>query len=73
MRSNREVAMKEILRYRALGSLCRQQAAYNPGERWSLIAQAIHWEHLAEVEMSMHFEECNTAQSNAPELPSLVA
>ena len=65
--------MKEILRYRAMGSLCRQQAAYNPGERWSLLAQAMHWEHLAEVEMSSHFEECNASQANAAEPSRLVA
>ena len=51
--------MKNVLRYRALGSLCRQHAAYNPDESWKLLAQAEHWEHLAQVEMSAHFNECN--------------
>jgi hypothetical protein len=53
--------MKDIVRYRALGSLCRQHAAYNPNESWKLLAQAEHWEHLAQVEMAFHFEECNGA------------
>jgi hypothetical protein len=54
-----EAAMKTGSRYRALGSLCRQQAAYNPANSWKLLARAEHWEHLAQLEMSFHFEECN--------------
>jgi hypothetical protein len=61
----REVAMKNVVRYRAMGSLCRQHAAYNPNESWKLLAQAEHWEHLAELEASSHFEECNADNSNA--------
>ena len=61
-----EVAMKNVSRYRALGSLCRQQAAYNPAQSWQLLAQAEHWEHLAAVEMSSHYEECNTNRSDDP-------
>jgi hypothetical protein len=52
--------MKNVSRYRAMGSLCRQQAAYNPAQSWQLLAQAEHWEHLAAVEMASHFEDCNT-------------
>ena len=55
--------MKNVSRYRAMGSLCRQQAAYHPDQSWKLLAQALHWEHLAEVEMVSHFEECNTNRS----------
>ena len=36
--------MKNVLRFRATGSLCRQQAAYNPHQRVNLLAQAEHWE-----------------------------
>jgi hypothetical protein len=57
--------MKNVIRYRAMGSLCRQHAAYNPNESWKLLAQAEHWEHLAELEASSHFEECNADNSNA--------
>ena len=56
--------MKNVLRYRALGSLCRQHAAYNPDESWKLLAQAEHWEHLAQVEMSAHFKDCNEPGSD---------
>jgi len=59
-----EVAMKNVGRYRAMGSLCRQQAAYHPDQSWKLLAQAMHWEHLAEVEMASHFEESNTDRSS---------
>jgi hypothetical protein len=61
----REVAMKNVIRYRAMGSLCRQHAAYNPNESWKLLAQAEHWEHLAELEASSHSEERNVDNSNA--------
>jgi hypothetical protein len=57
--------MKNVLRYRALGSLCRQHAAYNPDESWKLLAQAEHWEHLAQVEMAAHFNACNVPDSDA--------
>jgi hypothetical protein len=65
--------MKKVRRLRAMGSLCRQQAAYNPAQKWKLLAEAEYWEHLAEVEMSSYFEECNTTDSEGfarPNIPS---
>ena len=56
--------MENVRRYRAISSLYRQQAAYNPAQSWQLLAQAEHWEHLAHAEMSSHFEECNTNRSS---------
>jgi hypothetical protein len=56
--------MKNVRRYRALGSFCRQQAAYNPDQSWKLLARAEHWEHMAHAEMSSHFKECNTTSSS---------
>jgi hypothetical protein len=58
-----EATMKNVVRYRAMASLCRQHAAYNPNDGWKLLAQAEHLEHLAAVEMSSRFEECNTVGS----------
>jgi hypothetical protein len=58
--------MQNVSRYRALGSLCRQQAAYNPAQSWELLAKAEHWEHLAAIEMSSHFEECNANRAGDP-------
>jgi hypothetical protein len=53
--------MKTVRRLRAMASLCRQQAAYNPAQSWSLLAEAEYWEHLADAEMSSHFKECNVS------------
>jgi hypothetical protein len=61
----REATMKNVIHYRAMGSLCRQHAAYNPNESWKLLAEAEHWEHLAELEASAHFEEYNAGNANA--------
>ncbi len=60
--------MYKVRRFRAMGSLCRQQAAYNPAQSWKLLAEAEYWEHLAEAELSSHFEECNPTESKALEL-----
>jgi hypothetical protein len=65
--------MKNVSRYRALGSLCRQQAAYNPTLSWELLARAEHWEYLAEREMSSYFEECNIAYPRTQSLIDLAA
>jgi hypothetical protein len=51
--------MKNAAQYRALASLCRQQAAHNPLQNWELLGQAEWWEHLAEQELASHFKECN--------------
>nr|WP_249139237.1 hypothetical protein [Bradyrhizobium japonicum] len=42
-----------------MGSLCRQQAAYNSMNKWKLLAEAEYWDHLADLELSSHFEQCN--------------
>ncbi len=48
--------MEKVQRYRAMGLLCRQHAAYNPTEAWKLLAEAERWEHLA-VEAASHLTE----------------
>jgi hypothetical protein len=48
--------MKNASHYRALASLYRQQAAYNPAQGWHLLGQAERWEHLAEQDLASHFE-----------------
>ena len=55
----REGLMENVRRYRALASLCRQQAAYRPLQNWELLGQAEHFEHLAEVALKAHFDACN--------------
>jgi hypothetical protein len=66
----REVTLNKVRRLRAMGSLCRQQAAFRPDQSWKLLAEAAYWEHLAEVEVSSHFEECNPTESKVSELRS---
>src|ERR1039458_8825133 len=60
----REAGMENVRRYRAMGSLCRQQAAYNPRQKWRLLGQAERWEHLAEEELAGYFKACNAASSS---------
>ncbi len=53
--------MESVRRYRAKGSLCRQSAVLNPLNSWNLLGDAERWEHLAEAEIALHFNECNSA------------
>jgi len=39
--------MKDLARYRAMESLCRQSAVFNPLESWRLLAEAEMWHHKA--------------------------
>ena len=43
------VAQEDIRHYRALGSICRQQAAFHPEASWTWLSQAEKWEDLAEA------------------------
>ncbi len=54
--------MENVRRYRALASLCRQQAAYRPLQNWELLGQAERFEHLADIELKAHFNACNVSQ-----------
>lgn len=56
--------MENVRRYRALASLCRQQAAYRPWQSWELLGQAERFEHLAEVELKSHFDACNAQRTD---------
>jgi hypothetical protein len=56
--------MKDVRRFRAMSSLCRQRATYNPAQSWKFLAEAEYWEHLAQAEMSSHFKECNANRSS---------
>jgi hypothetical protein len=60
--------MENVSRFRALGSLCRQRAVFDPQNSWKHLGDAERWEHLAAVEISAHYQACNTAGSiDAPE------
>jgi hypothetical protein len=60
--------MKNVSRYRAMGSLHRQCAVFNPHQSWKHLGEAERWEHLAEVEISDFFRQCNT--SGRPDVAS---
>jgi hypothetical protein len=51
--------MKDLVRYRAMESLCRQSAVFHPLESWRLLAEAEMWHHKAQDEIASHFMECN--------------
>lgn len=57
----REVAMKNVQSYRAMGLICRQRAVFDPEHSWKHLGDAEKWEHLAHAEIAAHFRECNTA------------
>jgi len=52
--------MKDLVRYRAMESLCRQSAVFHPLESWRLLAEAEMWHHKAQDEIASHFMECNS-------------
>ncbi|UWU74604.1 hypothetical protein N2603_31750 [Bradyrhizobium huanghuaihaiense] len=65
--------MDKVRRLRAMSSLCRQQAAYNSMNKWKLLAEAEYWDHLAELALSSHFQQCNAIGSNEIDQPQAVA
>ncbi|MET3909481.1 hypothetical protein ABID59_003838 [Bradyrhizobium sp. S3.3.6] len=65
--------MEKVQRLRAMGSLCRQQAAYNSMNKWKLLAEAEYWDHLADLELSSYFQQCNAASANEIERPQAIA
>lgn len=56
--------MENVRRYRALASLCRQQAAFRPLQSWELLGQAEHFEHLADTALQAHFDACNAQRDD---------
>jgi hypothetical protein len=64
--------VEKVQRLRAMGSLCRQQAAYNSMNNWKLLAEAEYWDHLADLEMSSYFQQCNATSLNEIERPQAI-
>ena len=62
--------MKDACNYRALASLCHQQAAYRPDQSQTLLGQAERWEHLADAEIAVYFKGCNSTESGLGKLDS---
>ena len=57
----REIPMKSVQHYRAMASICRQRAVFDPQHSWKHLGDAERWEHLAHAEIADRFEECNAA------------
>jgi len=53
--------MDDLVRYRAMESLCRQSAVFRPLESWRLLAEAEMWHHKAQQEIASRFLECNVS------------
>jgi len=53
--------MEDLVRYRAMESLCRQSAVFRPLESWRLLAEAEMWHHKALEEITARTIECNDA------------
>jgi hypothetical protein len=51
--------MNDLVRYRAMESLCRQNAVFRPLESWRLLAEAEMWHHKAQEEFDSRFIDCN--------------
>ena len=66
----KEIVMENVRRYRALASLCRQQAAYRPMQSWQLLGQAERWEHLAAAELEAHFRARNSMPEDEAKMES---
>jgi hypothetical protein len=61
MDQRKEIAMKSVQHYRAMASICRQRAVFDPQHSWKHLGDAERWEHLAHAEIADRFEECNAA------------
>jgi hypothetical protein len=55
------VVLENVRRYRTIASLCRQTAAFRPAQKWTLLAQAYEWEHLAMTELEGYSTVHDTA------------
>ena len=63
--------MSNLVRYRAMESLCRQKAVFRPHESWQLLAEAEMWHHKAQEEMVREMASHLRAHSEAsPEASS---
>jgi hypothetical protein len=61
-----KAVLENVRRYRAVASLYRQTAAFRPGQRHSLLAEAERWEHLALSELEAYFSACGETQRVEP-------
>ena len=58
--------VQNIRRYRAMGSLCRQRAVFDPQNSWKHLGDAERWEHLAHAEIVCHSRERHAGAASNP-------
>lgn len=56
--------MSNLVRYRAMESLCRQKAVFRPQESWRLLAEAEMWHHKAQEEIASRLRAQAEAEPN---------
>ena len=63
--------MNDLVRYRAMESLCRQNAVFRPLDNWRLLAEAEMWHHKAEQELASRFAQREIPLPNGIDAGSL--
>ena len=63
--------MNDLVRYRAMESLCRQNAVFHPLESWRLLAEAEMWHHKAEQVLASRCGQRDVALPNGIQAGSL--
>jgi hypothetical protein len=58
--------LQNIQRYRAMGSLCRQRAVFDPQNSWKHLGDAERWEHLAHAEIAGRSWERHAGAASNP-------
>src|SRR5260370_39543849 len=62
--------MDNLVRYRAMESLCRQSAVFHPLESWRLLAEAEMWHHKALEEIAPRAVECDRTPPTVVRAPT---
>ena len=62
--------MDNLVRYRAMESLCRQSAVFHPLESWRLLAEAEMWHHKALEEIAPRAVECDRTATTVVRAPA---
>jgi hypothetical protein len=57
--------MQDLVRYRAMESLCRQSAVFHPLDSWRLLAEAEMWHHKALAIASRSIDRNGTPPTGA--------
>jgi hypothetical protein len=62
--------MKNLVRYRAMESLCRQAAVHHPLDSWRMLAEAEMWHHKALEEIASPLTESSRVAPAAAPKPN---